>query len=331
MVTIDSAGKATVHMFGTIGADFWTGDGITAKGLAEAIAAVGVEKGAEIEVLIHSPGGDVFEGIAIMGILGDYATRAVVMGLAASMASVIAVSCDELEMVAGSELMLHNPWTMVAGDAEELRKQAEHLDQIKASLVKAYSKRFNEDEVAKIMDAETWLTADAALASGVADRIRAGRASTMAFVQERTPANKSRFLIAAHTDPRLDRMIEQASEQTQTICTLKGEIDALQSTAVATAEELSTKSNLLQELQTAKDALEKERDILAVRIDSLEQDTARRIALAAHEPVPVSNDPGTPSSLTAWDKYKALTDKNERAEFYRMNKAEIFRTQPKGA
>jgi ATP-dependent Clp protease, protease subunit len=331
MVTIDNNGKATVHMFGTIGADFWTGDGITAKGLLEALNAVGIEKGAEIEVLIHSPGGDVFEGLAIKAILGEYVTRAVVMGLAASMASVIAVSCDELEMVAGSELMLHNPWVMVAGDAEALRKHADHLDQIKTSLVQAYSKRFNETEVAAIMDAETWMTAEAALASGVADRIRAGRPSAMAFVQERPPANKSRFLIAAHTDPRLDRMIEQASEQTKTICTLKGEIDALQSAANLTTEELAAKSSLLQELEAAKNALEKERDILSVRIDTLEQDTARRIALAAHEPVPVSSEPGQSASLTAWDKYKALTDKNERAEFYRMNKAEIFRTQPKGA
>jgi ATP-dependent protease ClpP protease subunit len=331
MVTKDSAGKATVHMFGTIGADFWTGEGITAKGLIDGLTAVGVEKGAEIEVLIHSPGGDVFEGLAIMGVLNEYATRAVVMGLAASMASVIAVNCDELEMVAGSELMMHNPWMIAAGDAEGLRKQAEHLDQIKSSLVKAYSKRFDEAEVSAIMDAETWMTAEFAVEKGVADRIRAGRPSAMAFVQERSPANKSRFLIAASTDTRLDKMIAQAAEQTQTICTLKGEIDALQSAAVATAAELGHKSNLLQTLESAKAALEKERDILAIRIAGLEQDTARRIALASHEPVTQLFDPETPSAVTAWDKYKAITDKNERAEFYRNNKAEIFRSQPKGA
>ena len=331
MVTIDSTGKATVHVFGTIGEDFWSGEGITAKGLVEALNAAGVEKGSELELLIHSPGGDVFEGIAIMGVLSEYVTKAVVMGLAASMASVIALAADEVEMVAGSEIMLHNPWSMVAGDSEELRKHADHLDQLKTSLVNTYKKRFGEEDVSAIMDAETWMTAEEAVEKGVADRIRAGRANAMAFVQDHPISNKSKYIIAAKADPRTKKMEEQAKEHAETICKLKDELDAVKTTLDAKAEELQAATDLLQSAESEKAELEKERGTLQTKLDTLEQETARRIALAAHEPVDVSNEPGEPVSSSMWDKYKAISDKNERLKFFQTNKAEILRDQPKGA
>ena len=331
MVTLDSNGKATVHMFGTIGEDFWSGEGITAKGLLESLTAAGVDPGAELEILIHSPGGDVFEGLAIMGVLQNYVTRGVVMGLAASMASVIAVSCDEIEMVAGSELMLHNPWTMVAGDSEDLRKHADHLDQLKTSLVNTYKKRFKEDDVSAIMDAETWMTAESAVEKGVADRIRAGRPTALAFVQAHPISEKSRYIIAAKADPRTRKMEEQAKQHAETICELTEQLNAVKADLDAKAEMLSTNADSLQALEAEKAELEKSRDILQVRIDGLEQDTARKIALASHEPLEVNPEPGEPVTASIWDKYKGITDRAERLKFFQNNKAEILRAQPKGA
>lgn len=330
MITIDSNGKATFHMYGVIGEDFWTGEGITAKGLSEALSYSGVEKGADLEVLIHSPGGDVFEGVAIKAILDEYTTKAVVMGLAASMASVIAVACDELEMVDGSELMLHNPWSGVQGEAKDLRAQADHLDQIKSSMIEIYSKRFDAEAVAGIMDSETWISASDAIEQGVADRIRKGKASTMAFVQNDAHSN-SRYLVAAKADPRTAKIEEQVKAHIERISELEGEVSASKAIADEVTEKLATVEGSLLQLESEKGAVDKELSITKAKLESVENETARKIALSAHEPVVVSQDPeGEQTFRNKYDEYKSIEDRAERLNFYSKHKAEILRNQPKG-
>ena len=93
--------------------------------------------------------------------------------MAASIASIIAMVGDNIYMPANSMLMIHNPWTYAAGNAIELRKTAEELDKICNSMKTIYLKRFNQtdEKLTELLDSETWLTADEALAYGLCDEV----------------------------------------------------------------------------------------------------------------------------------------------------------------
>lgn len=127
----------------------------------------GIPDGEDVEFRINSCGGSVFGGMAIIGAISTlrcngHKTRAVVEGLAASMASVVACACDELQMHDGAMLMIHNPWTFIEGDAEELKKQAELMEKLKGSMIRVYQKKFNlpADEISRLMCDETWISTD---------------------------------------------------------------------------------------------------------------------------------------------------------------------------
>ena len=127
----------------------------------------------EIEMHINSPGGSVFEGIAIYNNIKNSGKKVTcyVDGIAASIASVIAMAADVLIMPENSFLMIHNPWTLSIGEAENLRNDADLLDKIKSVIIPAYSERSNlsNDEIIEMMNAETWLTGKEAKEKGFAD------------------------------------------------------------------------------------------------------------------------------------------------------------------
>lgn len=126
----------------------------------------------DIEININSNGGDVAGGLAIANAIKAYSKgkkTCNVLGVAASMASVIACAGDELKMGQGAFLMVHNPWTVTMGYAEELRKDADTLDKMRDSMLSFYqSKAYGKsaDDLKALMDAETWLNADEARAAG---------------------------------------------------------------------------------------------------------------------------------------------------------------------
>ena len=126
----------------------------------------------DIEININSNGGDVAGGLAIANAIKAYSKgkkTCNVLGVAASMASVIACAGDELTMGQGAFLMVHNPWTVTMGNAEELRKDADTLDKMRDSILAFYlSKSYGKtaEDFKALMDAETWLTADDARAAG---------------------------------------------------------------------------------------------------------------------------------------------------------------------
>ena len=116
----------------------------------------------DIEVNINSPGGDVTAGLAIANALKGYdkgKVTANVLGIAASMASVVACACDEVKMGKGAFVMIHNPWGVAVGEADELRHQADVMDKMKESIIGFYQSKFSVPamELAKLMDDETWI------------------------------------------------------------------------------------------------------------------------------------------------------------------------------
>jgi ATP-dependent protease ClpP protease subunit len=162
---------ATIRLYGPI--DSWGGFwGVSAKDVGAVLDALPstVE---QIVLRINSPGGEVFEGLGILNMLRAHkaSVTAVVDGLAASAASVIASACDEVVMSPGTQMMIHSPSVITWGNAVDLRKQADVLDGIERSLVEIYTGKAGEADWAALLADETWMTAAEAVALGLADRV----------------------------------------------------------------------------------------------------------------------------------------------------------------
>ncbi|PUZ23532.1 hypothetical protein BUY00_01550 [Staphylococcus chromogenes] len=130
----------------------------------------------QITVNINSGGGDVFSGVAIHNMLKSHKAHVTVKidGLAASIASVIAMAGDKVIIPRNAMLMIHNAWTFAVGNASDLRKQAEDLEKINSVVINSYLDKnpdIDEDELRSLMDEETWLTAQEAKDFGLVDEI----------------------------------------------------------------------------------------------------------------------------------------------------------------
>nr|WP_274605338.1 head maturation protease, ClpP-related [Microbacterium sp. CFBP 13617] len=144
----------------------------------------------QIVLRINSPGGEVWEAMAILNMLGANSARvtAVVDGIAASAASFIAAGCDETVMSKGSQMMIHSPSSIAWGNATEMRKVAAFLDVVEASSIEIYTEKAGDQDWATMLADETWLTAAATVELGLADRIGvvmdAGAASTVGVEED---------------------------------------------------------------------------------------------------------------------------------------------------
>jgi ATP-dependent Clp protease, protease subunit len=142
-----------------------------------------------IDLRINSGGGSIMEGWAIFNALARQTAtiRATIEGVAASMASVIAMVADEIVMNQNAMLMIHKPFTMVVGNSGELRKEADLLDKLQANLVKAYQRHssLSTEDLDQMMEAETWMDANEALNFGfaevIADESQAARADISSY------------------------------------------------------------------------------------------------------------------------------------------------------
>jgi len=165
-------------LYGEISEASWWGDEVTPRQFREELEALGNIE--ELRVYINSPGGDVFAGQAILSMLRRHGARKVVYvdGIAASAASIVAMAGDVVRMPRNAMMMIHNVWTIVAGDANELREVADALDRITESVVAAYQEKtgLDADEIRRMMDVETWMTAEEAVEKGFADEIEDTRA-----------------------------------------------------------------------------------------------------------------------------------------------------------
>ncbi len=166
---------ATITMFEVIGEDFWSGGGVTAKRVAGALRSIGAR---DVTVRINSPGGDMFEGIAIYNLLRKHPAKVTVeiLGWAASAASIIAMAGDEIRMGLGTFMMVHNAWGMVVGNRHDMREAADVFDIFDGAIADIYEARTGlaRDEIVKLMDAETFMGAKDAVAKGFADEVDGG-------------------------------------------------------------------------------------------------------------------------------------------------------------
>ena len=167
-------GANTIEVFDVIGEDYWTGQGVTAKAVA---AKLREANGADVDVLINSPGGDMFEGLAIYSLLREYSgdVNVKVIGMAASAASVIAMAGDSTKIGASAFFMIHNAWTMAAGNRHEFRAMADYLEPFDAAMSQIYAARTGTPvaDIVKKLDAETWINGTDAVEQGFADELLA--------------------------------------------------------------------------------------------------------------------------------------------------------------
>lgn len=162
--------ETTISIYEVIGQDPWTGGGMTAKRMAGILRSVGDK---DVTVNINSPGGDLFEGIAIYNQLRAHKGKVTirVMALAASAASVIAMAGDRIEIARAAFFMVHNCWVLAIGNRHDLAEIAAWLEPFDAAMVDVYAARTGLDAkaVAKLMDDETWIGGAAAVEKGFAD------------------------------------------------------------------------------------------------------------------------------------------------------------------
>lgn len=164
-----AAGVTEVLIYDEIG--YW---GVESAEFARQLQAVDTKK---ITVRINSPGGNVYDGIAILNTLRGHAATitTVVEGIAASAASFIAMAGDTIIMRPNAEMMIHNARGACAGEAKDLLAYADRLSKVNANIASIYAARGGgeiEDWLAA-MDVETWFSADEAVDAGLADRVEA--------------------------------------------------------------------------------------------------------------------------------------------------------------
>ncbi len=168
-----TTGKKTaqIRLYGPI--DSWGAPfGVAASEVASALDSAG---DADIEMHVHSPGGDAFEGLAIMNLLRQHSgtVSLIVDGLAASAASIVAMGADTVTMVPGSQMMIHDASALAIGQADDMREAATMLDSISSNAADQYAAKSGKSsgEMRTAMKATTWFKAQEAVDAGLADAV----------------------------------------------------------------------------------------------------------------------------------------------------------------
>lgn len=194
--------------------------GQTAKGLADDLRELDAS---ELDVHINSPGGDIFDGLAIYQALKDHKANVTIRidGLAASIASVIAMAGDKVVMAPKSSLMIHDGWTMAVGSAKDMRKTADLLDKQSDIIASVYADKTGQPAEfwREIMGDDAWYNAEEALAAGLIDEIEGQEKKTEAepfdltvFAhagRENAPAPRTSPPVAKTEDPPAAPVVEE--------------------------------------------------------------------------------------------------------------------------
>ena len=162
--------KAEIYIYGDIVDDSWNwgwedDPSVYPKNIRELLKEC---EGKSIDVHINSGGGHVFAGMAISNMIAhhDGKTTAIIDGLAGSIASVIAMGCDEIQMPSNAYLMIHKPSCMCFGDSDDMKKASEMLEVLQEGIVTTYLKHAKEgitkEQISEKINEETWFTGETA-------------------------------------------------------------------------------------------------------------------------------------------------------------------------
>lgn len=268
----DKSGEVELSLYDEIGAY-----GVGAK---EFIAELRQHKGEHIHLRINSPGGEIIDGTAIANALNRHEGGLTVHidGLAASMASYIAMSGAPTYMAENALLMIHNPWTLAAGEADDLRKQADLLDTMKATLVRGYQRKSGMDagEISKLMDEETWLTALEATALGFVDAIEDGIPAAASASDLRRRFDK----FAGRMDENTSPLKNEAEAAPAAEPVIETEAATVEAPAAEAAPEAPAAEEAKPEASVASDLIEKLSELAAEKAAAVARAEAAEAELA---------------------------------------------------
>lgn len=211
---VASDGAYEIVIEGVISGELWWGDEYTPDMVREEIAKA---NGNPIRLIINSPGGEVFAGAAIYNALLQYEGKKTVRvdGVAASMASVIAMVGDEIYMSPGSTMMIHRPSVGAWGNVEELEKAIEMLKAIEETIIPIYEERtgLSRDEVFALLDAETWMSPEKAVELGFADKLEESKATAFEKIKAMLSNEQFAFSMSAVHKSLEDYVTAQAPKE----------------------------------------------------------------------------------------------------------------------
>ena len=316
MIAAEDNSSVEISIYDAIG-----GHDVNAKQFVNELKEINTET---INLRINSPGGSVIDGNAIFNALQRHPAKVVthIDGLAASMASVIAMAGDEVHMADNALLMIHNPWTFSMGDADELRADAELLDKVSISIVNAYGRsQYEAAEIKNLMDDETWFTAQEAFDAGFVDHISKGlraAASDITAMAEgadiKVPVEKQ---IVSLTK-QLDAVSKASAEISADLCeqvVINQELEAKATEATAKAEAAEEAKAEAEEAAAkvaaeveAKDAeIEQAKEVTDAIVSAK---AAELVQANTHQPVADLGDEANNklSSEEFWAEYKRVGD-----------------------
>ena len=314
-----SAGEtATIQIFDQIGEDWFGGNGLSGKQFSDVLNEVG---NGPLLVEINSPGGNVWDGLSIYNQLrgrkAPVTTR--VVGIAASIASIIALAGDKVEMADAALMMIHDPSGMASGTSEDMRKMADALDQHAEVLVGVYAKKTGRspESIRAAMKAETWFTTAEAIQFGLVDKPikqlamaakwlpRAGIdwfSSVSVKTEEPSDSNTDKIFSTDSKNAVSDSGVDSTPQPTQ-----QPDTNMSDSTTVTAA---------------AAPAASVDLTAILAKLSALEASMKSPAAAPAPEPVrPVIQNLGNP----LLEQYKSMKAGAERRSFLIQNHSELVR------
>ena len=302
-----------------------------------------------IHLRINSPGGSVIDGTAIFNALKRHSAKVIthVDGLAASMASVIAMAGDEVHMADNALMMIHNPWTISMGDADELRADADLLDKMQANILSAYGRsQYEAEEIKDLMDAETWFTAQEAFDAGLVDHIEGGLRAAACDIT--AMAQGSELVVPA--DKQVASLTKQIEAVTKASAELSAELEEKAEQIEKLAGELVDAKLDKEQAVVEKEAAEDIADVAqadlekamvqleekAAEIEAAKEITESAVAakaaelvqISAHEPVADNGDGlGAETDEQLLSRYESIADTEDRRDFFAANKTKILRAK----
>ena len=343
--------QARIDIYGEIG---WE---VTASEFLRDLRALGPVD--EIDLRIQSGGGSVLEGWAVANALKHHpaTVNARVEGMAASMASVIAMAADTLEMPENAYLMIHNVTSFAIGDSNELRSQADLVDKLGGDIANFYAARTGKpvDEIKALMDATTWMDGNEAVAGGFADRVLPAVAAAAIFDH----ADVSRYdgapaaeisaepepepvvePVAEEETPEVPAEVEPVVETPEPTASFLGKLiaklshgvrpdgapdpsaleaaDARAASAEARASEADAKAQALTAQVAAMEAEAK-------KVWDLCAEVGFTPAAAAVLPAPDASEDGAMPGASIRERFNAITDQDERRAFFKKHEAELLK------
>lgn len=286
-------------------------------------------EGQDVSVRVSSPGGDVFAGIAMASLLRSRNATVYIDGLAASAASLLATGAKRVVMAPGSMQMIHNPWAMVAGDQNQLNKEASVLAQITESAAQMYATKSGKsvDEIKALMDAETWLTAEEAVSMGFADAIEQGLAmAACAGIERYNYKNGAKYMDIFNRQKLTDVSAELEA--------VKAELVQYRNELEKTAEEKEAAASRVAELEAeiaAKNAelqaakAEAETAVEEAKIEGKQEAVEEILEANAPEAPSQFDEAGAAMSHTKRWEMLRKSDKKEAQKYFDKHEHSILR------